>query len=114
LSVIKLGIGHLFISTGDLAQLERIVQLVVTRSGELRPQRLYTEGAISEDEYKRRAKFCVDTALRWRKDRKFAFEQISDELKTALIRWIDGEEYEPRGGMWADPDEPSNRPRSEK
>lgn len=103
-NIIKPGISHL-ISTMDLARIEDAVHQAVMRSAELRQQKMYTEGKISHSEYDRRAKYCIDLAVRWRKERKFALEQIGDALKTSLIRWIDGEEYEPHDGMWADPDQ---------
>ncbi|MCP4573229.1 MAG: hypothetical protein GY838_12820 [bacterium] len=103
-NIIQPGISHL-ISTGEIACIENAVHRAVMRSAELRKQKIYTEGKISLSEYDRRAKYCVNLALRWRKERRFALEQIGDALKTALIQWIDGDEYEPRDGMWADPDD---------
>ncbi|KKN87439.1 hypothetical protein LCGC14_0258940 [marine sediment metagenome] len=103
-NIIQPGLSHL-ISTMDLARIEDAVHKAVMRSAELRGQKMYTEGKISHSEYDRRAKYCIELALRWRKERRFALEQIGDALKTALISWIDGDEYEPRDGMWADPDQ---------
>jgi hypothetical protein len=103
-NIIQPGISHL-ISTTELAYIENAVHAAVMRSAELRQQRIYTEGQISLSEYDRRAKYCINLALRWRKERRFALEQIGDALKTALVQWIDGDEYEPRDGMWVDPDE---------
>lgn len=103
-NIIQPGISHL-ISTMELARIEDAVHRAVMRSAELRPQKVYTEGRVSLSEYDRRAKYCIDLAVRWRKERRFALEQIGDALKTALIQWIDGDEYEPQDGMWADPDD---------
>lgn len=103
-NIIRPGIAHL-ISTHELARIQDAVHYAVMRSAELRQQKIYTEGKISHSEYDRRARYCIDLALRWRKERRFALEQIGDQLKTALVQWIDGGEYEPRDGMWADPDQ---------
>ena len=103
-NIITPGISHL-ISTTELDRINEAVYQAVKRSAGLRSQKTYTEGKISLSEFDRRSNYCLDLALRWRKERKFALEQIADSLKTALIRWIDGEEYEPRDGMWADPDQ---------
>jgi hypothetical protein len=105
--------GQRYFSAEDNRKLLDAVDVCVRRSMEHRPQGIYTEGRISQAEFKRRAQYCINTALRWRKDRLFSWEQIKDHLKTAVIHWLDGVEYEPRDGMWVDPDEPSNQPKKE-
>jgi hypothetical protein len=104
-----------FIYPYQRERLERIVHAVVLRSMGRQPQKLHTEAPISRAEFKRRADFCVETGLRWLKERSFPWEQIADELKTALERWIQHGEYEPRAGgaMWADPDQAPALPGTE-
>jgi hypothetical protein len=99
----------------QLEQLTVIIARVVARSLKRQQQKLYTEGAVSQHEEKRRLRFCTETALRWLKEYKFPMEQIKDELKTTLERWLEHGEYEPdpKRNLWADPDAPKAAGRPE-
>jgi hypothetical protein len=94
------------ISRGELARIQQGILAAVVRSAHLRPQISYTEAMISHDEFKRRVKWCIDKALEWKAKHNWVADRICDELKTAVVNWLDGNEQpDSTHNIWVDPDE---------
>jgi len=76
----------------DLANLTMGIEKAVVLSIQNRPQR---EGGVTEHEMKRRAKWCVDTALMLMRDYQWSSERVCDTLPEALVTYLDTGDFIP-------------------
>jgi len=80
------------VSVRDLANLTLGIERAVAQSIQKRPQRM---GGVTGAEIKRRAKWCVDTALHLMRERRWSSERVCDEIGNALIEYLDTGDYKP-------------------
>jgi hypothetical protein len=76
----------------DLANLTMGIEKAVAESIMKRPQR---DGGVTGDEMKRRAQWCVDTALMLIRERRWSSERVADTMPDAIIEYLDTGTFTP-------------------
>jgi hypothetical protein len=69
----------------DLGELVIGIEQAVARSVHKLPQR---DGGVTGDELKRRAQWCVDTALELLREHGWSIERVVDEMPEALVCYL--------------------------